>query len=118
TYLMTFISLAVPLTLILVVSQNYNLVELMQDSPVGLVRAKAKGVADPQWLVNIGGVVHKEALEAKSAEKSATPGGAAGEGSRNLRTAADSAENNGSTGAATIAGGLAIPFYVIMLAMF
>ena len=57
TYLMTFLSLAVPILLTMMVSQSTYLVEIMQDAPIGLVKGTARGVSDPQWLLNIGGAV-------------------------------------------------------------
>lgn len=106
TYLCTFISLAVPLALVLVISQNNYLVEAMQESPVGLVKAKAKGVPEPQWLLNIGGIIqpdtnsHSLLIEPnKAVAQGVTP------------------PTNPSL-SSIVVGGLSIPFYVIMLAMF
>lgn len=106
TYLCTFISLAVPLALVLVISQNNYLVEAMQESPVGLVKAKAKGVPDPQWLLNIGGIIRPDT---NSHSLLIEPNKAVGEG---ITTPTNPSLSS------IVVGGLAIPFYVIMLAMF
>ncbi len=126
TYLCTFISLAVPLALILVVSQNNYLVEVMQESPVGLVRAKAKGVSDPQWLLNIGGIVQTGFQEANSSKELSTQhtAPAAETGASNStaglpeKSSSQSASPENRAVTASVLGGLAIPFYVIILAMF
>jgi len=125
TYLMTFVSIAVPLFLILLVSQNHYIVEVMQNSPVGLVKAKTKAVSDPQWLLNIGGTVEQRAADAGSVSVAAPPanGRTDSPGEATIPRAGTSrpdANNlaDSTLTVATVVGGLAIPFYVLILAMF
>jgi hypothetical protein len=82
-YFVTFLSLFVPIVMTIWVSTDGKALTLMADSPVGLVRASARGIAEPQWLVNVGGTV---------------------------------AKGNGNP-PWQVKGGLAVPFYVILLAM-
>ena len=56
-YLITFSSLVLPIVITMVVARNPYLVEMMKEAPIGLVNAKAPGVRDTQWLINIGGTV-------------------------------------------------------------
>ena len=56
-YFFTFFSLALPIVVSLVVSQNQYLIDSMEASPIGLVKAKTRALSEPQWLVNIGGMV-------------------------------------------------------------
>jgi hypothetical protein len=56
-YLFTFLSVAVPIIGLLFVAQNHYLIEVMKVSPIGIVVAKTKDEAKPQWLLNVGGVV-------------------------------------------------------------
>ena len=125
TYSCTFISLAVPIAVILVVSQNNYFVDVMEESPVGLVKAKAKGVSDPQWLLNIGGIVQSglsdvELLKASAAAANARmqTNGAADATLIQARGGGSSASAEDRIVGPQIVGGLAIPFYVVILAMF
>jgi hypothetical protein len=45
---------------LLFVSQNHYLLETMKGSPIGIVVAKTKALDQPQWLLNVGGVVVEE----------------------------------------------------------
>jgi len=56
-YLFTFLSVSVPIVGLLFVSQNHYLLETMKGSPMGIVVAKTKALDEPQWLLNVGGVV-------------------------------------------------------------
>jgi hypothetical protein len=119
TYLMTFLSLAVPICVTVFVSTNRYLVETMEKAPIGLVHGRADGMKDDGWLLNMGGSVQRSDADAPGA--AATPKPVVDE---NGLPAPDT-----STGAATdtrpraagvrtvFAGGLAVPFYVVMLAM-
>jgi hypothetical protein len=151
TYLMTFLSLAVPIILTILVSQSTYLVEMMREAPIGLVKGTAKGVTDSQWLVNIGGAV--EPIPPAVAAQPATSGATAANGPPPVvaptsstapgadvltpamptpptsgtpadttakGTTSRSTEQNSPASAADtvrVVGGLAVPFYVVMLAM-
>jgi len=57
TYCFSFLSVTLPIVGLIVVSQNPYLIEMMKEAPIGLVRAKTKALENPQWLLNVGGVV-------------------------------------------------------------
>lgn len=133
SYLATFLSVTVPLVAIAYVSQNPYLTQLMEKSPFGLVRAHTASVSETQWLLNVGGTIEKAvrkpvesgspSLEARSA---AVIDIASAEGFAALSPAAsdDAAGADGGADATAgdapliVRGGLAIPFYVIILAIF
>jgi hypothetical protein len=153
TYLVTFSACALPIVVTLLVAQNLYLVEMMEEAPIGLLKGTAKGIREPQWLVNIGGAVRKAARGAERGEPAAERGGAkpaapataepsaapkaepkagapatpqagpspAAPGSQ-PKTGSAPAGSEPAAGAAEVAsvavvdGGLAIPFYVIILA--
>jgi hypothetical protein len=154
TYLMTFLSLGVPIVLTILVSQSTYLVEMMREAPMGLVKGTAKGVTDPQWLVNIGGAV--QPIPPAAVMQPATSGEPAANGPPGVAPMASTAPvadrstslapttqpaappsgapsltvPKGTTSASTegtasasvpdlvrVVGGLAVPFYVVMLAM-
>jgi hypothetical protein len=140
TYLMTFLSLAVPILLTMVVSQSTYLVEIMQEAPIGLIKGTAKGVTDPQWLLNIGGAVQPSVPSVAPKPASASPaavdidhpvaatvpGTESAPGARALSTSELSAKSDDTkvadiahsgVGSPKVVGGLAVPFYVVMLAM-
>lgn len=131
-YFFTFFSLAVPIAVSLVVANNAYLVEAMETSPIGLVRAKTKGLAEAQWLVNIGGtVVHEgRASSARTTETPPVPAPIAeptSDTGREEETITETelgkrslaaANPEASPGDAIVKGGLAVPFYVVLLAMF
>jgi hypothetical protein len=81
-YLLVLASLALPIAASMLVAQSSYLVTMMEKAPVGLVRATTAGSREPEWLVNIGGVVTRR-----------------GEAT------------------ARVEGGLAVPFYVVLLAL-
>jgi len=121
TYLMTFLSLALPIALTVLVSRNAYLVKMMEAAPIGLVKGTAKGVDTPQWILNIGGAVTparppqpKPAVEPKPPADGvplvpAVPAAPVDE--RAARTLALAREEP------LVVGGLAVPFYVVFLAM-
>ena len=153
TYFMTFLSLALPIAVTVLVSQNSYLVDIMSDAPIGLVRGTAEGVAEPQWLLNIGGAVIRRprtagpesptapsanvAAPAVAAPAVAAPavaepstesdaaqvvsaaaaqeGGAPDAGPQPSTSTAFDARAAAS--GAFVVGGLAVPFYIVMLAM-
>jgi hypothetical protein len=159
TYLWTFLSVTLPIITIVVVAQSRYLVDMMKESPIGLVKARSKGVSAVQWLVNIGGVVverPRAVIEVAAARlaggtgaaaedradggAAATAGAAttgAGEPPPTGRPGGDPTLAASTTGnppkapappaspvsellgsEAFVDGGLAIPFYVILLAVF
>jgi hypothetical protein len=114
-YLITFLSLVLPIVITMLVARNPFLVEMMKEAPIGLVKAKASGLRDTQWLINIGGtVVSAEAGKLAGAEPATTSGAAA--------IASPSASPDTSTAASDgglrVSGGIAVPFYLVLLAMF
>lgn len=137
-YFITFMSLAVPIAVTVLVSQNTYLVELMADAPIGLVKGKPPGVDAPQWFINIGGIVHEGptaapapadmartaavADAAKSATGSAPNDQVADVAAKAppVRPAVEQPVVTGSdvTRPLSVEGGLAIPFYMILLAIF
>ena len=138
-YFFTFFSLALPIGLTVVVSQDPNMVDTMKKSPIGLVKAKAKGLADAQWLINIGGDVKDESAPSASEPKKPPVASGAGQSppapAPTPAPAKDTGENRdaqppktdrtNSSAASTeaekslmVVGGLAVPFYVVLLAMF
>jgi hypothetical protein len=62
-YLMTFLSLAVPIATAILVAQSQYVIEVMEEAPIGLVKAVAPAVSKPQWLINIGGAVDRKRLQ-------------------------------------------------------
>lgn len=112
TYFMTFISLAAPIALTVLVSQNVYLLEIMGAAPIGLVKGTAKGVNTAQWLLNIGGAVTtpKQAPSATDSAPASPPPAAGGANSESRTTPI-------VPDAAQVVGGLAVPFYVVFLAM-
>ena len=82
-YFLVFAALALPVAVSVLVVQSSYVVEMMERSPVGLVRGTSPGAkSEPQWLLNVGGVAT-----------------ARGENSVQLE------------------GGLAVPVYVVLLAL-
>ncbi|PYI92268.1 MAG: hypothetical protein DME97_11090 [Verrucomicrobia bacterium] len=132
TYITTFLSLAVPIGAIVLVSKSQSAVALMEKAPVGLVKGTAKGVKDPQWLVNLGGAVSPKKTPS---EKTTSPPMQTPSGTTSAAAAASPAtppaqqpspaapesvrrdELQQRPGFALVEGGLAVPFYVIILAM-
>lgn len=109
SYLMTFLAIALPLAGIVIISQSHYLMSLMERSPVGLVKGKPKGVTDSQWLVNIGGIVTVP-VEQAELESTRQATNAPSEGSADDSMDALAAPKQ-------ITGGIAIPFYVVLLAL-
>jgi hypothetical protein len=122
-YFFTFSSLAMPIAVSLVVAQNKYLVDAIEASPIGLLRAKTKGLSEPQWLINIGGTVVHDAKPAVTTTTGLTPAeeapNKAGPGGTVADRVPSAAENtNAGRLTATVEGGVAVPFYVVLLAMF
>lgn len=140
TYMMCFVSLSVPIWAIAVLSKSEHAVDIMEQAPIGLIKGTAKGIERPQWLVNVGGAVvpaqevpiteetgappakavpakepeigHPSSVDAPTATPSATP-----QRSRTPQENIALDEPRQVPGFALVRGGLAVPFYVIILAM-
>lgn len=61
TYVTTFSALVVPIVITVFAARDPHFVELMQDAPIGILKARARGLDEPQWLLNIGGSVTRDA---------------------------------------------------------
>lgn len=134
TYLVTFLSCAIPIVVPGLASRNQYLLDLMEGAPVGLLRGTARGIANPQWLVNIGGVVTKAEKKAEAAKPEAAPAEKKAETPPAETKAAPPVEKKAEpapekkAAAPLIAGpdavwpkvegGLAVPFYMVVLAIF
>lgn len=125
-YLATFLALAMPIVLSAWVAQNPFLREKLEEAPVGLVLAQAEGATRPQWLINIGGKVLPGG-EPKAGEARPQPGAGTAPGKEGTPQAPDQEKTAppAPTGDAPLAdsgprvvGGLTVPFFVVMLAMF
>jgi len=126
-YFFTFWALALPLVVSLVVSQNRYLVESMENSPLGLIRAKTTALAEPQWLINIGGVPKPSPIVVNRTEERrspAVPAGAAAAASEAASTppavvvATAEATAAADESGITIQGGVTVPFFMVLLAVF
>jgi len=118
-YFFTFFSLALPIAVSLVVAHNPYLVDAMRASPIGLVMAKTNVLSEPQWLINIGGKV----LPGSERVKPPSSGGSDGTTGAKTGVAAgvgtdDSRPADSGQLAWIVEGGIAVPFYVVLLAMF
>jgi hypothetical protein len=145
TYLVTFSACVIPILLTILVSQSPYMLVTMQSAPIGILKAKAKGLEQPQWLLNIGGFVTVAPIVTTTPPVAApaTPPLAppktqdAAAGDTTPQAAAASAGDapklpvdapakpndstaSGASGPPTlqVLGGLAIPLYVLVLAMF
>lgn len=139
-YTLVFASLAVPVVVSTMILQSSYLISIMEKAPVGLVRATSvSSKSEPQWFINIGGIVTQRDETSTSPrprdtkgvqrdiEKGAAPaeadlakGAAKAVETRPVDTrASNPLEISTSTRASPyIEGGLAVPFYVVLLAMF
>ena len=128
-YFFTFVSLALPISVSLIVAQNQYLVDSMEKSPLGLVKAKTRVLSSPQWLIMIGGTVVPDVkspatpsmpeggdrtTEATRTKTDVPTGLEAGDG----RAVPKSETSPASWTPKIVEGGVAIPFYVLLLAMF
>ncbi len=73
TYVVTFSALVVPIVMTVVVARDPHFVRLMEGAPVGILKATARGLDEPQWLLNIGGAV-RPALRSQAAPPAMTSG--------------------------------------------
>lgn len=122
-YIMTFLSLAVPVGMTLWFSQNGYMKELAAEAPMGLVHAVAPGTTGPQWVVNIGGQIpaRRSPAATETARGAETP--AVYAAARDDRDAASlkriaGGVAPGEKGVDGVHGGLIVPLYVVLLAMF
>ena len=124
-YLITFLSLVLPIMLTMALARNPYLVEMMKETPIGLVNAKTSGAKDAQWLINIGGTVisgdsAKTAAPAMTA-KSGTIDNSGPLAGTNVAVVAASSQGTGQQGpdlGPRVSGGIAVPLYLVLLAMF
>ena len=132
-YMLTFLSLVLPIGLSVMMANYPNIGYTMEKSPIGIIKAKTKVFEDPQWLVNIGGTVRAVKIDTTSPEQpkptpdtmpQSTPAG----GQMNKKTQSltpppeppsknEPAASSGPDGVNEIVGGLVVPFYVVILAM-
>jgi hypothetical protein len=146
TYIMCFVSVSVPIWAMAAVSKSEHAVDMMEQAPMGLIKGTAKGVQRPQWLVNVGGAVeppHEMPTKEEAGSPPAKgvlakepdtghPSGVEGPTATPTGTATPSATPQQSPtpqenialdeprqvpGFALVKGGLAVPFYVIILAV-
>jgi hypothetical protein len=157
TYVVTFSACVIPIVLTVAASRSPALVETMRRAPVGILNAKAQGLEEAQWLVNIGGSVNQISSEesgaggrllptgqatavvsiqtppaSQPAPESPAPGETGAQGNAtpdtSVAASADGAAPKATQTAVTVPvrveprglevkGGLAIPLYVIVLAM-
>ena len=59
TYVVTFSARVIPIVLTIAASRSPSLINTMRRAPVGIINAKAKGLEESQWLVNIGRSVNQ-----------------------------------------------------------
>ena len=129
SYIVIFLSLALPIYGILLVSKSPDAVELMQQAAIGLVKGTASTIPTPQWLVNLGGTVSpatkelprgtevsppEEGLKTPLPEESVVP-----VSPNPAQEQSPILEGNGRTDETRfkVTGGLVVPFYVVFLAM-
>jgi hypothetical protein len=143
TYIMSFMSLAVPIWAIAAVSKSEHAVDMMEQAPIGLIKGTARGVQNPQWLVNVGGAVEPAKEVPTKEEKGPLPAKEVPTKERETgrsspveaptptptlpsptpQQSPTPQENIGPDelrqvpGFALVRGGLAVPFYVIILAI-
>lgn len=129
TYIMTFMSLAVPIGAIVLVSKSQYAVEMMEEAPVGLIKGTARGIQSPQWLVNLGGAVSPRQPAGDKVIPAPTPNTDGNAPAPSPASSASPRPTPASTpnpradelrpvaGYPSVQGGLAVPFYVLILAM-
>jgi hypothetical protein len=126
-YLMTFLSLAVPIGLTFWISNNQYMQDVMKLSPIGLIHGKAAGASGEQWLINIGRAMPVNLASDANAAKGAANTAVSQEplvanshvitSQQTADTPLPAAHAIGAPVARDV-GGLTVPFYVVMLAMF
>jgi len=137
-YFVVFVSLLLPIVVSVMLLQSSYLVAIMEKAPIGLVRAtSASSKTELQWFLNIGGVVTARdetsrspratpAAPAASAVASPSASAPASQASSPRRSETRPTTDRSELGSVSsalhgspyIEGGLAVPFYVILLSMF
>ena len=118
-YFFTFWALALPLVVSLIVAQNKYLVDSMENSPLGLIKAKTSALAEPQWLINIGGTVRPATVAGRGADETVKAVAAAGsDAAASGAVAAATANPDGDDVILTVQGGVTVPFFMVLLAIF
>ena len=127
-YFFTFFSIALPIAVSLIVAQNPYLVVAMQNSPIGLVKAKTPVLKEAQWLINIGGTVSRDISPVPASRvigpQPGEPPASAEPTSAEPTSASAPAKAPPATPDADndprfkIEGGIAVPFFVVLLSMF
>jgi hypothetical protein len=112
TYAVTLVACSIPIALTFWVARNSHICDIMKNAPVGLVKAFAKGTDDPQWLLNIGGMVEPR-RKPLLADAGKGAGGAGPEPGGSAPVSGIGQE----PAYPEVRGGLAIPLFVILLAM-
>ena len=107
TYVLIVLALCVPILLIAVATRSEQVVNAMQQAPVGLVKGRSEAVKKPQWLVNIGGAVRPAAPAAPAATSEPRAG---------VNAVASAAKPPEDT-TPYVEGGLVVPFFVLILAL-
>lgn len=109
TYFITFLALAVPLLLILALPQDKRLMEMMRDSPVGLVQGSTQKGGKAQWLINIGGIPQMVSPVSRGGAPRDTSSAELDQYGRSSEVGMDTW---------LVEGGIAVPFYMVILALF
>ena len=123
-YFFTFWALALPLVLSLIVAQNKYLVDSMENSPLGLVKARTAALAETQWLINIGGTVKPPSIgqrvevDAKRVADAVAKAAAAVAGASAVAVAPAETIAVIEDAGVTIQGGVTVPFFMVLLAVF
>ena len=126
-YLITFFSALGPLIAVLLIPQSPYLLDLMRRAPVGLVQATAEGIPEEQWILNVGGIVESAEIEtttpAGATGPAASPKSADTDPTNDDQDGTDKSNSPGekpdtkTVDKFKVTGGLAIPFYVVILSM-
>ena len=116
-YFFTFLALALPLVVSLIVAQNKYLVDSMENSPLGLIKAKTSALAEPQWLINIGGTVKPAGIGKRADDDTTTKMANAAGAATGVGTPSETNAETDDTGL-TIQGGVTVPFFMVLLAVF
>ena len=134
TYLATFFACVIPIAATLAVARDPYVTKLMEEAPIGIVEGTSAVLDTPQWLLNIGGSVTRQAAARAGAEAPppSTTEPSLSEGEAVLPASGDNQPPSPTpipdsspardadarpAGLVTVEGGLVIPLYMIVLAM-
>ena len=133
TYLATFFACVIPIAATLAVAHDPYVTKLMEEAPIGIVEGTSAVLDTPQWLLNIGGSVTRQAAADAGAEAqpTSTTEPSLSEGEAVLPASGDQPPSptpipdsspardadERPAGLVTVEGGLVIPLYMIVLAM-